>query len=791
MEVKTDCVRPWHVYTFLFGVFWLLSGYFDNFIISFILCVIGGFVSEIINKSIPIQFRPLSPEQPEAPQVSSQSPPQEALLDSFYDKPLPPEPVIDETEEAILEDAAAPPQYQEVRSPSPMEEEDQQQQQQDEEESEHVPEPQIQSPTPIPVVESTPESEIRPSTPVEEAKHTPEPMIRPPSPIEVVEHLPERESPVEKEAEFFGSDPIPAEAEASLSALKEQFNAKDSPSESESDNEEVDPEPLTKPAEEESRGHYGHSAGLSLEPEPEKEPELEERFKDHNLLDDEIPKQPLSSPPEQEDVVIPVIEQQSESTEAQYGHQKDDAYSDIQHKTEETSAKSDPIDFDDDCMEDQEDLIRKKREVVEDDFEASFEKERTPPKSMSPEQESKTILEDMPHIPNRNSDTFEPNVMEQLKEEYTSNVEKAKEILPDSLVNPSDSPTKSRDSSDDEDKPEPETAKASEEPFSFSKIGDKLEEMKDDIMGHFTNKNDSDHEKDEGEKAEEKKPEEEKESEIKVDDLQPKSSSPTDPFQDLLEKKHDEHDLSVLEKKSPSPSPSQENLTMADARRSPLEPELSTSAQNQAQVMDLLDDAQKESMSPKSVSPIGNEMAQPDHSKEGLSVEDEDEISDPLEAQRKAYEQVARDQGGSDALVRPLDVLSVSTTDTNADDISHRAVFGDDQEHDADQLDEVLDRQEDNDQSSKDSGSETSDNLKMSPDESPKGIMGLGSQLANFANENIIEPVKDSIHPAPAKADTPPAIDIDLNDPLVEVAATKIQAAFKGYRTRSQMKMTT
>ena len=33
-------------------------------------------------------------------------------------------------------------------------------------------------------------------------------------------------------------------------------------------------------------------------------------------------------------------------------------------------------------------------------------------------------------------------------------------------------------------------------------------------------------------------------------------------------------------------------------------------------------------------------------------------------------------------------------------------------------------------------------------------------------------------------------IDIDLNDPEVEVAATKIQAAFKGMQTRREMKVT-
>jgi hypothetical protein len=43
-------LQPWHIYTAIFVTFWAFSAYFDNFFITAVLCVAGGFGSDTFRK---------------------------------------------------------------------------------------------------------------------------------------------------------------------------------------------------------------------------------------------------------------------------------------------------------------------------------------------------------------------------------------------------------------------------------------------------------------------------------------------------------------------------------------------------------------------------------------------------------------------------------------------------------------------------------------------------------------------------------------------------------------------
>ena len=50
----TSSVSPvWWVYSLLLGVFWLFCYWLDNFVFTFIVCMIGGVIGEVVIGFIP------------------------------------------------------------------------------------------------------------------------------------------------------------------------------------------------------------------------------------------------------------------------------------------------------------------------------------------------------------------------------------------------------------------------------------------------------------------------------------------------------------------------------------------------------------------------------------------------------------------------------------------------------------------------------------------------------------------------------------------------------------------
>merc|ERR1712089_36337 len=66
----------------------------------------------------------------------------------------------------------------------------------------------------------------------------------------------------------------------------------------------------------------------------------------------------------------------------------------------------------------------------------------------------------------------------------------------------------------------------------------------------------------------------------------------------------------------------------------------------------------------------------------------------------------------------------------------------------------------------------------MSSPEDDERLEGVKERMEVITNTNTGGIVTDT------KTSSDPVIDIDLNDPEVQAAATKIQSAFKGFRTR-------
>ena len=99
-ESQSSPLQRWHVYTLLFPIFWFFCALFDNFIFTLIVAIILGGISEFLVAVIPSQLitdligktdPSLLPKKKENLEKTPSKPVEQ---ESFYDKPLPPEPPI-------------------------------------------------------------------------------------------------------------------------------------------------------------------------------------------------------------------------------------------------------------------------------------------------------------------------------------------------------------------------------------------------------------------------------------------------------------------------------------------------------------------------------------------------------------------------------------------------------------------------------------------------------------------------------------------------------------------------
>jgi len=80
-------LQPWHVFSGIFLAFWIMMSYFDNFFVTLVLCVGGGFATDNLNK----YMKGLQGEFDDDQDQELQEPPTDCDF-VCPDKPLPPEP---------------------------------------------------------------------------------------------------------------------------------------------------------------------------------------------------------------------------------------------------------------------------------------------------------------------------------------------------------------------------------------------------------------------------------------------------------------------------------------------------------------------------------------------------------------------------------------------------------------------------------------------------------------------------------------------------------------------------
>lgn len=80
-------LQPWHVFSGIFLAFWIMMSYFDNFFVTLVLCVGGGFATDNLNK----YMKGIQGEFDDDQDQELQEPPTDCDF-VCPDKPLPPEP---------------------------------------------------------------------------------------------------------------------------------------------------------------------------------------------------------------------------------------------------------------------------------------------------------------------------------------------------------------------------------------------------------------------------------------------------------------------------------------------------------------------------------------------------------------------------------------------------------------------------------------------------------------------------------------------------------------------------
>ncbi len=88
----TQQLQPWHVFSAVFVVFWAMMSYFDNFLVTLVLCVGAGFATDNLNKFMKVPGGAAVALEAKEGKDSEQEP-------ICPDKPLPPEPPATSSED--------------------------------------------------------------------------------------------------------------------------------------------------------------------------------------------------------------------------------------------------------------------------------------------------------------------------------------------------------------------------------------------------------------------------------------------------------------------------------------------------------------------------------------------------------------------------------------------------------------------------------------------------------------------------------------------------------------------
>jgi hypothetical protein len=255
---ETWYVRPWHIYTGFYGIFWLTSFYTESFLLTLFMAILGGFASEFLAKFIPggeeVEIGANSSASA-APVAAASSVSATSYQDDFYDKPLPPEPT--------------------ARDPSPEPARDM------------SPEP-VRDPTPEPTRDMSPEL-ARDSSPEPPARAVEEPLVQAfaePAFESAPEPPPRRETPEPEPVLEKRHSPEPQRFTPAEEISKDEDSSRDSSPEP----ERFSPEPPARHSPEPSREspkHPEESLFMAKEsPEPAKE---------YLLLSRESPEPPKES----------------------------------------------------------------------------------------------------------------------------------------------------------------------------------------------------------------------------------------------------------------------------------------------------------------------------------------------------------------------------------------------------------------------------------------------------------------------------------------------------------------
>jgi len=794
-------VRPWYIYTALYAIFFLTCFVTGNYILTLILAVVGGFAAEYFVPSAPGGDR-VEVNGSSSSVTSDQQQQGVTREPSFYDKPLPPEPPQSEPSspepthevEEIMERQSAEP----VVETTPLRDGDMEALNYG---REYGPPPTVRDPSPEPIRREPSPEPVRQPSPEPVREPSPEP-FREPSPEPIREPSPEPiREPSPEPVRQPSPDPI---REPSPEPIREP---------SPEPIREPSPEPIREPSPE----SFGEPSPEPIrEPSPEPVPPKQESPVSEFGVSSEPPTSELSGPSESLLMERKVSEEVMESLDKFRLKGKEEEESDSDESFQnETETKADPYSL--------EGSAPKSQDPFPSDPSPGPQRELSPePKSQDPFPNDPSPgpqreLSPEPHKP-ASPELFGQESPEPPKTQY-SGISLEPEVIQEQPKHQDQlAAFESRDPSadllgdnfqQDQQQQQPSvpqgvdplldfgqtssnTAAPAASAFPDSQLSDLVDFGSGTAGGMTATPQDSNTDleaslkdgdmealnygreygppptvRDPSPEPMRREPSPEPVRQLSPEPVrEPSPVKGTDSLEDLMQQ----------QQKSPvAKNDSFEKIGSddddddeKDAQRGTFltEVEIPADAETSEDVSDLLRDAQKES-------PEMNVR---------VSVEDPDSDSDSELAEVK---QKVEDEGdpwvaGSDNdNERPSENLLLSAKSESSgggagggDDISQRAVFGDDEEQDAKGL------------------SSAEDNSSKAGSGDPAGRGGsIGSAEEVDCDVNL-QPDAAVVTVAPAAAAPSGGgdVDIDLSDPMVQEATAKIQAAFKGFKTRQSLK---